>query len=187
MRYLLLLLPVLAFADRTDIEIENKVITGDVTSENSTLALAQSLGDVDIGRAAECVITEQYGIIIWQRQNWEYDPWCIAGILDEQGKHYEAAQMRCFHKPTLKLYGDQCIEILTFDSPPPVIPSLTNSEPEEKDDDEARAQQQEEIDTIENRLAKIEAGNRATAKAAQRRRDYAQQTLEKVRNYDPEK
>ncbi len=167
-----------------------ELIGGDQISKHTSISLAQSLGDVDLGRAAECVITEQYGIIIWQRQNWEYDPWCIARILDGQGKHYEAAQMRCFHKPTSKLYGDRCIETLTFDPPPEPPPAALEDprafkylEAEEVLHDE----QQEEMESIESRLARIEAGNRAAARAAQQRRDYAQQTLDKVRNHDPEK
>ncbi len=188
MRYLLLLLPVLAFANGDDDDCRGhscndsdtivELISGDQVSKNTSLALAQSLGDVDLGRAAQCVVTEQYGIIIWQRQNWEYDPWCIAGILDEQGKYVEAAQMRCFHKPTSKLYGDRCVEILTFSAPKetnnpifePVIVMV------EDNDDEERAQE------FEKRLARIEAGNRAAARAAQQRRDYAQQTIQRLEN-----
>jgi len=176
----LLLLVAIAFNEtrangnsKGDTEAVAELIGGD----NKNLALAQSLGDVDLGRAAECVVTEQYGFIIWQRQNWKYDPWCIAGLLDEQGKFTEAAQMRCFHKQTAKLYGTNCIAILTFSAAKktsvPIFEAV--EEPVEENDDDAERR----YSALTERLDKMDA-----SRAANVRRYNRDQAAEKKANED---
>ncbi len=171
----------IAYGDDPHHRDDAELIGGDQSVSvkgSKSLALVQSLGDVDLGRAADCVVTEQYGIIIWQRQNWKYDPWCIAKILDEQGKHYEAAQMRCSNKPTAKLYGNNCIATLTFSAP--ARTSAPISEPavivvEENDDDAER--EAEYHQALTERMDKMDANRAANVRrynrdqAAQKKAD----------------
>lgn len=209
----LLLLPVLAFAkaddppghghghDGGEVSVENIALGGEQVIKNTALGLSQSLGDVDLGRAAECVITEQYGLIIWQRQNWEYDPWCIARILDGQGKHYEAAQMRCSHKPTAKLFRNDCVDTLTFSTQimqaPPALEPVKEPIILDKDEDEdkirysALLQRVEEIE--EYRQTAVLQYNRNLREIQRQRveetrkktadREFAQQTLDELAEY----
>ena len=51
--------------------------------------------------------------------------------------------------------------------------------------EEYRVEHEKVDDSIEDRLARIEAGNRAAARKAQQRRDYARQTIQRLEN-DPE-
>lgn len=163
-------------SDDADTSAVAELIGGDNISKNSSLALAQSLGDVDLGRAAQCVVTEQYGIIIWQRQNWEYDPWCIAGLLDEQGKHTEAAMMRCFHKPTAKLYGANCVAILTFTNPVKSKPVEAAVIMIEEDDDDA--EREARYSTLAERLDAMDAARAANVRRYNR--DQAELQREEV-------
>jgi len=158
-----------------------ELVGGDNVSKNSSLALAQSLGDVDLGRATDCVVTEQYGIIIWQRQNWKYDPWCLAGILDRQGKHYEGGVMRCSHAQTAKLYGANCIETLTFSAPENTDAPVF--EPVEENDDDAERRYSaltERLDKMDaSRAANVRRYNRDQAEQKQADEDFYETYIEK--------
>ena len=95
-----------------DVSVDaSNIVKGDSAS---SLALGQSLGDVDLGRATDCVVTKQFGIIIYQRQSFGYDPYCIARDLDQQGKYEAAAKMRCTDKETAKLYGEDCLSVMNY-------------------------------------------------------------------------
>ena len=80
------------------------------------LALSNSLGDVDV---SGCIITKQWSVVVFAKQGYEYDPWCLAGILDENGKYIEAATMRCTDKETAKIYGEDCTVVLNFEPAEP--------------------------------------------------------------------
>ena len=156
----------------------------DMISENSSLALAQSLGDVDIGRAAECIITEQYGILVWQRQYTKYDEWCLAGILDRQGKPEAAAIMRCSDKATKKLYGAHCESILKFASHNPGPPASTTDYVEVEEAEMYRQEVEQKQESVEDRLDRIEAASRAAARASRERKERAQFTIEQLQEKD---
>ena len=118
------------------------------SDDSQFLALSNSLGDVEI---SGCVITKQFSIIVWARQSWEYDPWCLAEALDRQGKHEYAAKMRCTDKKTAKIYGDDCITVLNFE-PPEIDPLdiLVGQVP-----DDRYAVQQEEIEYLREEQASL--------------------------------
>lgn len=168
-------------------------VGGDQTSR--ALALSQSLGDVDI---EGCVVTEQWGIIVYQRQNWDYDPWCLAAILDQQGLHKEAAQMRCSDKDTEKLYGKEtCIKTLTFlpTSYSPAIvatpnqPVATQQEDccnEDEDEDEVDKHHQQ-IEALTNRLDKYESDRQSSANAYRRQQQQQQQQYEEVQEFQEQR
>ena len=168
-------------------------VGGDQTSR--ALALSQSLGDVDI---EGCVVTEQWGIIVYQRQNWDYDPWCLAAILDQQGLHKEAAQMRCSDKDTEKLYGKEtCIKTLTFlpTSYSPAIvatpnqPVATQQEDccnEDEDEDEVDKHHQQ-IEALTNRLDKYESDRQSSANAYRRQQQQQQEQYEEVQEFQEQR
>ncbi len=92
-----------------DVDIVNQ-LAGDSGSFTS-VALGQSLGDVDI---AGCIVTTQWGIVIFQRQGFVYDLFCLARELEKAGKYAAAAEMRCMQEIPAKLYGDRCTTVMNF-------------------------------------------------------------------------
>ena len=87
-----------------------------IIGDSRLLALSNSLGGVDV---SGCIITKQWSIVVFARQHYEYDPWCLAGILDENGKYVEATTMRCTDKETAKIYGEDCTVVLNFEPAEP--------------------------------------------------------------------
>lgn len=86
---------------------------------------------------------------------------------------------------------DECIGVFTPPSEPPTGTTGTGegmSGPLEKvasyidDVQEVQVQQQQEYESLEDRLAKVETGQRIAARKAQERRNYAQQTIERLAN-----
>ncbi len=113
------------------------------------LALSNSLGGVDI---SGCIVTKQWSVIVFAKQGYEYDPWCLASILDENGKYKEAAVMRCTDKETARIYGQDCTIVLNFE--PSESQGLVR---DEWDDDweERYFSQQEEIEAVKEELAVV--------------------------------
>lgn len=87
------------------------VLTGD---EFRALSLSQALGGVEV---SGCVVTTQWGIVIWQHQGYKYDVFCLARELDVVRKYADAAAMRCLHKIPTKLYGERCLSVMNFEPP----------------------------------------------------------------------
>ena len=88
---------------------------------------------------------------------------------------------------------DECIKVFTPLSEPPTGTTGTGegmSGPLEKvasyidDVQEVQVQQQQEYESLEDRLARVETGQRMAARKAQERRDYAQQTIDVLRSED---
>jgi hypothetical protein len=146
-----------------DVSIANELVSGN--GDFNSLSLGQSLGDVDI---AGCIVTTQWGIIVYQRQGFVYDVFCLARELDHAGKHDDAAEMRCLHKESAKLYGARCREVMNWKPPegsdPPVVVAAAPAPV-------VRAQEEEErtdrLDAIEKRLDQDAANRRAYARQAQ--------------------
>jgi hypothetical protein len=102
-----------------------------------------------------------------------------------------AAILRCDIKEIKKHFTDpqDCIKANTVE---PVVvgieykpePDVIIVEPPEELQ-EAHVEQQMALETIENKLARLERDNRATQKLIRERREVAQKTLEKLSN-DPE-
>ena len=164
-------------------------VGGDQTSR--ALALSQSLGDVDI---EGCVVTEQWGIIVYQRQNWDYDPWCLAAILDQQGLHKEAAQMRCSDKDTEKLYGKEtCIKTLTFlpTSYSPAIVATPNqpvaTQQEDCCNEDEVDEHHQQIEALTNRLDKYESDRQSSANAYRRQQQQQQEQYEEVQEFQEQR
>jgi len=183
MRYLLLLLPMLAFASGDDIEIENDLVTGDVaTNIKGSTVYGMSGGDMDIN---QCLATHSILFGLWQGTH--LNTMCVADGLDADGKHHEAAMMRCSVRRFRKVYGsvEECIDTTEYRPPPPAPAPVMKEGSGGYDLEEYRVEHEKVDDSIEDRLARIEAGNRAAARKAQQRRDYARQTIQRLEN-DPE-
>jgi hypothetical protein len=166
------------------------VNAGDVAlnSDSKSFAFAHGLGDVDI---ADCLGSEQWGTIIVSRQYLELNKWCAAEVYDAKGLYQMAAILRCDIKEVKKHFADpqDCIKANTVE---PVIVGIEyKSEPEviivepPQELQETHVEQQMALNTLEQKLAKLEKDNRATQKLIRERRQIAQETLEKLEN-DPE-
>jgi hypothetical protein len=147
---------------------------------SSTKAISVGGGDMDIN---QCLATHSVLFGLWQGTH--LNKMCIADGLDARGKHEEAAEMRCSVRGFRKVYGSNCVEetmIRPSSPPPPVVPT---SGPLLEEVLIAQEEQEEEHESLEARLARIESGQRIASRKAQERRDYAQQTMERIEN-DPE-
>ncbi len=138
-----------------------QVLTELAGDDFRALSLSQALGDVDI---AGCIVTTQWGIIVFQRQGFVYDVFCLARELDMVKKYNDAAAMRCLHKIPADLYGSRCLAVMNYqppegnNPPPPPPQGLTRSLEEEERDDRLTA--------IEQRLDQDAAARRAYARQA---------------------
>lgn len=118
--------------------------------EFRALSLSQSLGDVAV---SGCIVTTQWGIIIYQRQGYRYDVFCLARELDAVGKYADAAAMRCLHKIPTKLYGGRCLSVMNFEPPEPnPTKTLVGAV---LDTDDRYVQQQEEIEYLREETASL--------------------------------
>lgn len=146
-------------------------------SSSKSLALGFGLGGSDIG---DCLVTTQLGIIIFHHQGSKSNPWCrwrVAQALDDQGKHHDAAKIRCTIKDIYEIYGreasDECIKVYTFDtqSPAPDLGQLYDQAARATAPDEA--QQREEMRAyVDEQVERIERSN--TAEVARKRQQRAE-------------
>jgi hypothetical protein len=167
---------------------DTTVNAGDVAlnSDSKAFAFAHGLGDVDI---ADCLGSEQWGTIIVSRQYLELNKWCAAEVYDAKGLYQMAAILRCDIKEVKKHFNspEECVEANTVR---PVV-STKVKEPEviivepPIELQETHVEQQMALESMEQRMARIEREQRATQKLIHERRQLAQKTLEKLEN-DPE-
>lgn len=161
---------------------------GDVALNDSSkaFAFAHGLGDVDI---ADCLGSEQWGTIVVSRQYLELNKWCAAEVYDAKGLYQMAAIVRCDIKEIKKHFSDEqsCIEantvkpVVVAESPPP--PEIVvKPDPELQ---EAHVENQMALESMEQKLAKLERQQRQTQRQLIEKRELAQRTLEKLEN-DPE-
>ncbi len=128
-------------------------------SRNRSIGMANAQGDVDIG---DCIVTKQWNAVIFARQSWEYNVWCQANDIHLGGQPKRAAEARCEIPFFAKLYGDECVDALTF-------ASFGNGGGEglgnvDKDEDEDRRDR--ELQDVMKRLDLYDANKRAAAKRA---------------------
>ena len=176
---LLFLSPLLAFASGPDIEQEVATNVATSVTGSTTKAFSVGGGDMDIN---QCLATHSVLFGLWQGTH--LNVMCVADGLDARGEHREAAEMRCSVRRFRKVYGDNCVEDTMFKStpPPPAVPTSGPLEEVIIVQQAALEEHEEEYESLENRLARIERGNRIASQKAQARRDYAKQTIERLEN-----
>lgn len=207
---LLFLLPVAALASPDIIQSNdnNAQTTGDVVNEiggstSRAYGFSHALGDVDIN---QCLGSTQWGSILVSKQKLVLNKWCAAEVFDAKHMHSMAARLRCQIPEISNLFDTAlgCISENTYTPSATPIPTPGPDEdgyrPDEAGDisewgdslspglgivQQQIAIQAEEYETLEQRIARIENGNRIAARKAQERRNYAQMTIERLDN-DPE-
>jgi len=183
--------------DDGDVEVITEVVTGDnINSGGShkSLALVNSLGDVDIN---DCVISKQLSVIVFARQSYDYNLWCMALNMDKVQKYDEAATVRCLIPDIKKAFPDDCEHSMRFEPEIIELPELDTlySQAAQYDEDEnerqqVREEQQADINILMERFAALE--RRASRYAAAERvkqvkldedREYARAELERLKEY----
>ena len=162
--FVLVLLAVVSEAFAGEIVQINKQTGGDVAVDGgSTWAFSHGLGDTDLGRGAACVVTTQWGTIIWSRQNFHYDLLCISGQLDAQGKHEEAALLRCqipeLRKAPWGSIDTTCMDAMHMDTEvtaTPELAALYNQAAQYQEDEEERDEQRDELYQVQLQVAQLE-------------------------------
>lgn len=187
---LFLLIPCLAIADKNDVtqsNDQNLQTTGDVnvgTGDSRAWGFGHAMGDVDI---AQCLGSTQWDTILGGQQKLVLNNVCMAEFYLKNGKWGLAAMALCNQPEILSEFSSEA-ECETAHDFTPVIevpipgPQIT-CEIEHEEAAMVQHEQQVELETIEQRVARIESGQRA---AATKRREFAMQTMEKLQN-DPEK
>jgi len=193
---ILLFIPIVSFAqhecqgghncnkDGTPIDINNALTGGSIAGDRSyAVGLSHSLGDVDI---AQCIASTQWGTIIVSKQGVILNLWCVAEVYDRKGMFDNAAKARCDIGEIARWYSDnkECLKAETWTPPPPEEPD----EPETTGVPISGLSEQfspEKFDDYEERLSAIEKRQQAAARAAAKRLQVAQKTLEALEN-DPE-
>jgi len=194
------------FASGTDIEQEVKVIGGDTVVDGSkAIGFGRSSFDVDIN---QCMGSTAWDTILVGKQKLVLNKWCAAEVYDARGLHNVAARLRCQIPEIADLFGpgEDCVLentlpggdggiATTVPTPGPDEPGYRPDEagevsecggpcPDVASIVQTRIEQHtEEYENLEQRLARMERGNAAAAK---KRREYAQQTMEKLSDNDPE-
>lgn len=175
-------------------DAETNVVTG--TGDSTALGFGHAMGDVDI---AQCLGSTQWDTILGGKQKLVLNNVCMAEFYLKNEKWALAAMALCNQKEILQEFGTEaeCERAHDFGPLPEPEPAAKEGYggptsgplPEiirhVDESEEIHYQQQEQVsmvqdglETIEMRLARIERGN-------QNRRNYAQQTIERLEN-DPE-
>jgi len=173
-----------------DVEVSTEVVTGDninSVGSHKSLALVNSLGDVDIN---DCVISKQLSVIIFARQSYDYNLWCMALNMDKVQKYDEAATIRCLIPDIKKAFPKDCESSMRFEPEiieSPELDTLYSQAAQHNEDEEERQQvreeQQADIDVLMDKFAALERRASRYAVAEREKREYARQELERLKEY----
>ena len=154
----------------TDVDSSvNNVISGD---SSKAFAFGHGLGDVDI---AQCLGSTQWDTTLGGKQKLVLNNVCMAEFYLSQGKWKLAAMALCNQPEILSEFTteEECEKAHNFT--PLVLPP-----PDPVPGSAILAQQEEEIESLEERIARVERENRIAAQHSRERRAIAQETLKKV-------
>lgn len=208
-KWLILFLPVLALASddergpNVDVDVKTitktSVATGDVTTgdmnvENTLMGsnsdvITTVLGDVDI---ADCLYSWQVIIV----QGVAVNKFCqymeLARDQHLLGNFLTEARIKCQVKIIKDLWEDeqQCVNAVVYrpPAPPPAPTPVVVPEAHLEESKEIHTGQMQAFESMEQRLARIEAGQRSAAAAAAQRRENVKKTIEALEDdNDPEK
>jgi len=153
-------------SDRYDIEQETDVTQtlGDtIVGGHSSKSYAVGMGsfDVDIN---QCLASESWGAVVFQRQRLVENPWCMADGLDARGRHGAAAEVRCNTKTLKEIYPDKatCLAAVRYvpDNPQPpadvkeVIEEHEQQRQEQVEEREQWQHQQQQQQYVIDRIAR---------------------------------
>lgn len=98
------------------------IADGDVNLDTRSLALMNTMGDVDIN---DCRESEQFGTPLFSRQWIALNPWCAAEVYDAKGLHELAARTRCTIKEIKRLFDTdaECVAANTVQATAPLPPA----------------------------------------------------------------
>ena len=209
MKWLILFLPVLAFASddergpNVDVDVKTitktsvatgDVSTGDMNVENTLMGsnsdvITTVLGDVDI---ADCLYSWQVIIV----QGVAINKFCqymeLARDQHLLGNFLTEARIKCQVGIIQDLWENEreCVEAVRYrppSLPPAPVPVTVVPDQHLEESASIHTEQQQEFESLEQRLARIEAGQRNAARRAAEKRVYVQQTLEELQDdNDPE-
>jgi hypothetical protein len=145
--------------------------------ESRALALANSLGDVDIAGAGACLGSEQFGTPLFSRQWLELNGWCAALWYDSQGMHDAAARMRCTVKEIRALYDNDasCHESQTLPQDLVPAPALALVSELAATADEHQEEEERHVEAIEATAAELAELKAQLERERRARQAYARQ------------
>jgi len=160
--------------------------------ESFGLGLSHSLGGVAV---AQCLASTQWGSVIFSKQKVIFNLWCMAEVFDQKGMFHSAAQARCDIGQIADWYEDResCVKDQTWNPPPPevkqeakedevTVPIAIGNFDGFDDMDKNLMATQSEVESLEERIARIESRQRSAAIAAAKRQEIVQKTYEKLAN-----
>jgi hypothetical protein len=179
---LLTFLPLVAFADddckgncpggtTVDTDVSADVANNIAGDSSKALALGNSLGDVDI---SQCLGSTQWSSPVYGRQKLVLNNVCMAEFYLNQGKWKLAAMALCNQPEILKEFTteEECELAHNFEPQPvPVIVPIPGP---------SLVEQEEEIESLEERIARIERDKAIAARKAKEKRAFVQQTISKL-------
>lgn len=166
---------------KNDTEVNNNVTTGDTTMnagdvnfDSKAYALSNTLGDVDIN---DCMASTQFGTVIISAQKVKLNKWCAAEVYDAKGLKELAARLRCEIKEIKALFPDNesCVSANIVPEPVPIPAAVV----EDDHDEDERVHE-----SLEARIAKIEAQRQAEADRAARYARAARAEAEKAQQIE---
>ena len=159
----------------TNVGVDNNAnaTTGDLviegfTSNSRSLALANSMGDVDIN---DCRESTQWGTPLFSIQGVRLNPWCAAEVYDAKGMPEMAAKVRCLIPEIKKMFSttEECwqantVQTLSTESAVALAALVTREHHDEDEEIRERmieqqaiiGSQQQQLESVSDRLARLE-------------------------------
>lgn len=150
---LMLTLFMVTLSDAQDSDSDDHDMLPDtsITDIDGDNVIALGVGSLGASAMNNCIATTQFSLfILFKNQKIKLDTWCAAEYLDRQGKHREAALMRCSDPVVSKIYED-CADAMMIGNPIPE-PSLAGLYNQAAQYDERYEQQQEQQQELEQKV-----------------------------------
>ena len=174
-----------AFASGKSPDQEVVVSTNVVGEGGRTIALGRSSFDVDI---AQCMGSTSWDTLVVGKQKLVLNHACMAEFYLERGRYDLAAQSLCNIPEELAEYTSEAECELDHDFTP--VPELLPAGHEEQDvvihEQMQMAQMtvDAEVESLEQRLSRLEAGRRAAQKAAAEEAEYKADLITRIQRKD---
>lgn len=191
MAIVLVFLSALVEASGVDVRQSNDLnnqTSGNVVTEGSTalgLGFSYGMGDVDIN---DCLVSTQSGNIIFGKQGFEYNLWCMGEVYDAKGLYRMGALMRC-DIPAVRIHFTDDSSCLAANEVgrevAEVAPVLDSLYEQASRHEETEEQHEEELEQMQMQQAEIvnrmDSYDRQRRRAAEAERQYNAEFLEKFK------